>query len=153
MKLRMEDWKKDRIASALGGTNPTMLRRMKSGIAVLGDTQFLPGYCVLIAYPKAADLNALTPEGRAQFLLDMARVGDAIGGVCRPERINYEILGNTDAFLHAHIFPRYAWEEEEHRRMPVWLYPKENWSLPEYRFDPEKHGALRQALADALARG
>lgn len=36
MKLRMEDWKKDRIASALGDTNPTMLRRMKSGIAVLG---------------------------------------------------------------------------------------------------------------------
>ena len=39
---------------------------MPHSFAVIGDTQFLPGYCVL--------------------------------------------LGNTDAYLHAHLFPRHEWE-------------------------------------------
>lgn len=46
----MADWQKDRIASALRGENPTVLMRLQSGFAVFGDTQLLPGYCVLLAY-------------------------------------------------------------------------------------------------------
>lgn len=46
------EWKNDRIGSVLKGENPTVITRMRSGFAVLGDTQFLPGYCLLLAYPK-----------------------------------------------------------------------------------------------------
>lgn len=28
-------------------------------------------------------------------------------------RVNYEIFGNLDPFVHAHVFPRYAWESED----------------------------------------
>jgi diadenosine tetraphosphate (Ap4A) HIT family hydrolase len=35
--------------------------------------------------------------------------------------INYEILGNTDRALHAHIVPRYANEADEQRRKPIWF--------------------------------
>lgn len=45
----MDDWKKDRIGSALRGENPTVIARMKTGFAVIGDTQFLPGYCLLLS--------------------------------------------------------------------------------------------------------
>ena len=38
----MEDWKHDRIGAAERGENPTVVLRMPSGIAVMGDTQFLP---------------------------------------------------------------------------------------------------------------
>jgi diadenosine tetraphosphate (Ap4A) HIT family hydrolase len=45
----------------------------------------------------------------------MDRLGEAVE-VARAaadpafRRINLEILGNTDAFLHAHVWPRYNWE-------------------------------------------
>jgi diadenosine tetraphosphate (Ap4A) HIT family hydrolase len=140
------NWKDDRIGSAERGENPTVLLRMKSGFAVLGDAQFLPGYCVLLGVPKAGSLNDLTMKERSDFLLDMSILGDAVMSVCRPLRLNYEILGNTDSYLHAHVFPRYGWEEEARRKMPVWLYPKENWSQKEHQFDAAKHGDLKCKL-------
>ncbi len=144
------NWKQNRIEAALKGENPTVLIRMKSGFAVLGDTQFLPGYCILLGYPQAGSLNDLSIEQRADFLMDMTRIGDAITSVCKPFRVNYEILGNTDAFLHAHIFPRYEWEPEERRKAPVFLYPKENWTLEEHQFNKEKHATLREQLTIKL---
>jgi hypothetical protein len=55
----MGDWRRDRIASAERGENPAVLLRMPSGFAVMGDTQFLPGYCLLLAAPKVAHLTDL----------------------------------------------------------------------------------------------
>ena len=61
-------------------------------------------------------------------------------------RVNYEILGNTDPALHAHIVPRYASEPEDRRRMPIWLY---DWAAaPD--FSETTHGAMRQRIADEL---
>jgi len=123
---------------------------MKSGFVVLADTQFLPGYCILLACPKVKSLNDLDDVPRLLFLREMSIVGDAIMEVCRPLRINYEILGNTDAYLHAHIIPRYDWENDELRKLPVWLYSPEYRTSPEHQFSPEKHGELKRRLAEAL---
>lgn len=144
------NWKENRIEAALKGENPTVIIRMKSGFAVMGDTQFLPGYCVLLGYPTVNSLNHISIEKRAEFLVDMSILGDALMDVCKPIRINYEILGNTDAFLHAHVFPRYLWEDENRRKFPVFQYPKENWSKEEYQFNIEKHGLLKSQLAAKL---
>ena len=65
----MHDWKYDRVESAERGENPMVMARMKSGFAVVGDTQFLPGYSVLLAAPKVESLNELSLEERTQFLL------------------------------------------------------------------------------------
>lgn len=145
----MEDWKKDRLASALKGENPTVIAKMKSGFVVIGDTQFLPGYCVLLGYPKVNSLNDLNVSQREDFLIDMSLIGDAISDVCKPIRANYSIFGNLDNFLHAHIFPRYEWEEER-RKHPVSLYPKENWTIEKYQFSEEKHGELKTQLSMKL---
>jgi len=147
-KIVMDDWKKDRIGSALRGENPSVIARMKTGFAVIGDTQFLPGYCLLLSYPVVGSLNDLDAEARKDFLFDMSLIGDAITEVCKPLRINYEILGNTDPYLHAHIFPRYEWEEEEQRKRPVWLYPREQWN--ECQFSEERYGYLKQRLSMKL---
>jgi hypothetical protein len=48
----MADWRADRVDAAERGENPTVLRRMRSGFAVIGDSQFLPGYCLLLASPR-----------------------------------------------------------------------------------------------------
>lgn len=80
----------------------------------------------------------------------MSIVGDALLEVCQPLRINYDILGNTDNYLHAHIFPRYEWEHESQRKMPVWLYDKSNWSNKETAYYSKKHDNLRNRILKYL---
>jgi len=147
-----EDWKQDRIEAAKRGENPTVIARMPSGYAVMGDTQFLLGYCVLLATPQVAQLGDLPLAGRRAFLTDMALLGEAVTAACKPapRRINYEILGNTDPFLHAYLFPRYDTELPEFVRHPVWLYPRDRWSAPEYQFSEASHGAFKARIATKL---
>jgi diadenosine tetraphosphate (Ap4A) HIT family hydrolase len=136
----------DRVDLARRGANDAVICRLPSGWAVMGDVQFLPGYCLLLADPIVASLNDLDGARRADFLRDMARVGDAILRITSAERINYEILGNSEPELHAHVFPRYASEPPELRRRPAWFY---DWDVAP-RYDRETHAELREALRNAL---
>ncbi|WP_042440898.1 diadenosine tetraphosphate hydrolase [Streptacidiphilus albus] len=154
------DWRTDRIGSALAGENPSVLRRLDAGFAVIGDTQFLPGYSVLLADdPGVGRLSELPRDRRRAFLADMDRLGEAVELACRRSdpafrRVNLEILGNTDGFLHAHVWPRYEWEPAELVGLPVWLYSREHWSDPRHALGPA-HDGLRAAIGeelDALAR-
>jgi len=63
--------------------------------------------------------------------------------------VNLEILGNTDGFLHAHVWPRYEWEPSELVGWPVWLYPQERWTSGEFALGP-RHGRLRETIGVAL---
>jgi diadenosine tetraphosphate (Ap4A) HIT family hydrolase len=91
-----DDWKHDRIGSAERGENPMVLARMASGSAVMGGTQFLPGYCLLLASPQVGRLEDLAYTERTRFLADMGLLGEAVSLACRPRRMNYSIYGNTD---------------------------------------------------------
>lgn len=104
------------------GENPRVVARLGSGWAVMAEKQVLPGYCLLYPDPVVPTLNDLHHEARARFLADMAHLGDAILKVTDAVRINYEILGNQDPALHAHIIPRYEDEPEELRPRPIWFY-------------------------------
>ena len=146
----MEDWKKDRIGACVSGENPTVILRMKSGFAVMADNQFLPGYCILLRYPRAASLTELSLEERRQYLLDTTLIGEAIERVCRPRRVNYSTLMNTDDYLHTHIEARYDWEPEAYKFRPSWTYPEAERYREEYAFSEEKHGGLRKKLAETL---
>lgn len=146
----MENWKKDRIGSCISGENPTLMVKMKSGFAVIGDTQFLPGYCVLLHYPKVISLNELSLEERTQYLLDMTLIGDAIIKVCNPLRINYSTLMNLDHFLHTHIEARYDWEPEEYKCRPSYFYSKEKRYDAEFEYSDQKHGELKSKISDVL---
>jgi diadenosine tetraphosphate (Ap4A) HIT family hydrolase len=135
-----------RVEEAQQGKNPYVICRMPSGWAVLGDTQILPGYSILLSDPVVLDLNTLSLEDRARFLRDMSIIGDALLEVTDAALINYEILGNTDRALHAHIFPRYSDEPEVTRRRPIWF---SDWvNAP--KFDPERDAILMQKLADSI---
>jgi diadenosine tetraphosphate (Ap4A) HIT family hydrolase len=125
---------------------------MRSGIAVIGDTQFLPGYSLLLREPRIGRLEDLPLSEREIFLKEMAMLGEAVQIACSPRRVNYSIYGNTDAFLHAHVFPRYDWEPAERVTRPVWTYPEENWSNPLLEYDEQEHGALREQISAALKR-
>ena len=60
-----------------------------------------------------------------------------------------EILGNTDHYLHAHVWPRYVWEPPEMIGHPVWLDPTEKWSDPTTALGPQ-HDPLWAAITENL---
>ncbi|MET8586428.1 diadenosine tetraphosphate hydrolase [Streptomyces collinus] len=151
------DWRTDRIGAALRGENPTVLRRLVFGFAVIGDVQFLPGYSVLLAgEPGVQRLSDLPRAKRLSFLSDMDQLGEAVERACRRldtgfRRVNLEILGNTDPFLHAHVWPRFDWEPAELVGKPVWLYPRDRWSDERFRLS-SRHNVLRDAIGSELDR-
>jgi diadenosine tetraphosphate (Ap4A) HIT family hydrolase len=151
------DWRSDRIGSALRGENPNVLARLPAGFAVIGDVQWLPGYCVLLADdPAVTRLTDMPRPKRASFLHSMDLLGEAVELACAQAdpafcRVNLEILGNTDPVLHAHVWPRYDWEPASRIGSPVWLYE------PERRADPAtalgaQHDTLRAAITGHLER-
>ncbi|UYM05111.1 HIT family protein [Solicola gregarius] len=152
----MGDWRTDRIGSARRGENPTVLARMPSGFAVIGDVQWLPGYCVLLADgPEIGGLSDLPRDKRLEFLGSMAELSRAVEIACDElydgfRRVNVEILGNTDPYLHAHVWARYEWEPAELIGKPVWLYPSEHWSDPATALGPD-HDTLRAAIVRHLS--
>jgi diadenosine tetraphosphate (Ap4A) HIT family hydrolase len=136
----------ERVSLAREGKNPHLICRMSSGWAVMGDVQFLPGYCLLLPDPVVPSLNDLSASGRLGYLNDMATIGDALLRVTGACRINYEILGNSEPELHAHIFPRYSHEPEDFRCKPAWFY---DWiSAP--RYSVPSHGELCATLRAVL---
>ena len=151
------DWRDDRIGSALRGENPTVLAELQSGFAVIGDTQFLPGYCALLAKdPTATALSEMPRPARLQFFADVDLLAIAVERACRATmdgflRTNIDILGNSDAFVHAHVWPRFDWEPEDRRRKPVWLYSPAHWTDPAYALGAG-HARLRDALVAELGK-
>ena len=135
-----------RVDDLRAGSDPGFIARLASGWAVMGGHQVLPGYCLLLPDPVVPSLQALTGAGRAQFLMDMAALGDAVQIVTRALRINYAILGNLEPALHAHVIPRYQHEPAEYRSAHPWAY---DWNAaPAY--DPEQHRELRDRIHAAL---
>lgn len=137
-----------RVEQARRGENPTVIRRMRSGWLVLGDVQFLPGYCVLLSDPVVDSLNDLPREQRLVFLDDLALAGDAVLSVTGAARINYEILCNQEPALHAHVFPRYSHESDELRTRPVWFY---DWAGAE-PFNLARDADLMRRIGEAVDR-
>lgn len=150
-----DDWKQDRIRAAHEGRNPTVLAKLPESFAVIGDTQHLPGYCVLLVDDPAIDrLTDLPRTRRLTFLESMDRLGNAVENACSEldpqfRRLNYEILGNTDAYLHAHIFARYNWEPADRIGGPVWQYDRAVRQADEVALGPQ-HDALRQRIVHYL---
>ncbi|MGW7172258.1 HIT family protein [Streptomyces xanthophaeus] len=149
----MEHWTHDRLGAAERGENPTVLAQMRTGWAVIGDIQHLPGYCLLLYAGPANHLTDLPRAERARFLLDLSLLGEAVETVCGqrdPEfrRLNYEVLGNSWEHLHGHVHPRYHWEPPALLHGPVWRYGEQR-TAPEHRLGP-RHKDLQLDISHAL---
>ncbi|MFG1792509.1 diadenosine tetraphosphate hydrolase [Nocardia sp. NPDC049149] len=147
------DFRIDPIGAARQRTNPTVLCRMRTGWAVMGNTQHLPGYCVLLHDGAADQLTELPRAERVTFMHDMVLLGEAVEKACRAAdpafaRINYEVLGNLWPHLHGHIHARYHWEPDHLRIGPVYLYGPDR-DAPEHQLSA-RHDTLRNAIAMAL---
>src|SRR5271163_5244952 len=108
------------VEGCRAGQLASCVARLRSGWVIMGERQVLAGYCLLLPDPVVPHLNALPSEARAQFLSDMAIVGDALLDVTSALRINYAIFGNVEPALHAHVFPRHSSEPEAARSAQPW---------------------------------
>ncbi|WP_109773885.1 HIT domain-containing protein [Quadrisphaera granulorum] len=150
-----EAWRGDKVGAALRGENPRVFARLPASFAAMGDTQFLPGYCVLLTDdPAATRLSDLSTAARRDYMDSVAALAAAVEGACAAadpafRRVNIEILGNASPYLHTHIWPRYEWEPADVVRRPVWVYPIERWHEPATALGPQ-HDPLRRAIAERL---
>ena len=66
----------------------------------------LPGYVCLVAKRHVREPFELPEQEREAFWRDVDRVAQALHVGLRPDKMNYEIHGNTIPHLHMHLFPR-----------------------------------------------
>ena len=137
-----------RVEAARRSENPTVIARVRSGWVVMGDEQVVEGYCLLLSDPVVPSLNSLDEAARLAYLSDMVALGDAVARVTGAARINYEILGNLEPALHAHVVPRYATEPEALRTRPFWFY---EWGAAR-KFDPDSDRAYMEKVRAELSR-
>lgn len=91
---------------------------LPASIAILAPDQYYQGYTMVLARTHATELYDLSAPESAQYFNDMLGVARAIAGAFRPRKMNYEVLGNTVAHLHWHLFPRYDWDPNP--KGPIW---------------------------------
>ena len=91
---------------------------LPTAVAVLGSDQYYKGYTLVIARRHATELYHLSDAESTAYFQDMLRVARAIDRVFSPRKMNYELLGNTVAHLHWHLFPRYA--DDPNPTRPTW---------------------------------
>ena len=126
------------VEACRAGTHAPLIARMRSGWAVMGNSQFLRGYSLLLPDPVVAHLNVMPASARGQFLADMANLGDAVLAATNALRINYSMFGNVEPALHAHVIPRFTDEPESMRTAHPWAY---DWNAAP-QFDAAIHGTL-----------
>jgi diadenosine tetraphosphate (Ap4A) HIT family hydrolase len=134
------------VEACRAGALPAVVARLHSGWVVMAERQVLTGYCLLLPDPVVPDLNALSPAARAQFLSDMARVGDALLATTGAVRINYAMFGNVEPALHAHIFPRHAAELAATKGAQPWAL---DWNVA-VPYSAAEHGELQRRVASKL---
>jgi diadenosine tetraphosphate (Ap4A) HIT family hydrolase len=105
------------------GKAQNFIAELNNSYVVLGDAQFYRGYCILLGKHHARELFELPREEALGLADELRSVAEAIHQVTRPLKLNYECLGNLEAHVHWHIFPRYLSEDEKLRKAPVWERP------------------------------
>ena len=69
-----------RVDALRAGRDPAFVARLASGWAVLGERQFLPGYCLLLPDPVVPTLNALQGGNCIAFLFDDTLIVSTLSG-------------------------------------------------------------------------
>jgi len=73
---------------------------------------------MVVSKTHATELYELPQHQSTQYFIDMLAVARAIAAAFRPRKMNYEVLGNSVAHLHWHLFPRYDWDPNP--KGPIW---------------------------------
>ena len=118
----------ERIEMIKEQKNPYFVKELDTGYVVIGDHQFFHGYTLFLYKEHQTELHHLDRDTKLRFLEEMSLVQEAVAMAFGAEKMNCELLGNGDAHLHWHLFPRKAGDLGvfgHSGRGPVWWYPWE----------------------------
>ena len=74
---------------------------------VLFKEQSHPGRVIVAHKDHISELVDISPEDRAAYFEDVARVSRAIHKAFRPDKINYGAYGDGGCHMHFHLVPKY----------------------------------------------
>ena len=135
-----------RIALIKKGANPYFVKELETGYLVIGDHQYL-------AKEHVTELHHLKKETRLHFLEEMSVVQEAVAKAFTAEKMNIELLGNGDAHLHWHLFPRRRGDMNGHGlngRGPVWWVPFEEMTAETYQAKTDEIKQLVKRLSSEV---
>jgi diadenosine tetraphosphate (Ap4A) HIT family hydrolase len=84
-----------------------LVARLETSNLRLVKNQYARGYCVLLFREHACELHELPADRQAALMRDLSRAGTAIASTFKPDKMNYQLLGNLVPHIHWHIVPRY----------------------------------------------
>lgn len=134
----------ERIELIKQGKNPHFVKELETGYVVIGDGQYFKGYTLFLAKEHVTELHQMEYETKIKFLEEMSIVQEAVAKAFQAEKMNIELLGNGDAHVHWHLFPRKAGDMKgygHNGRGPVWWVPREEMSSEEYQ--PKENDLLQ----------
>ncbi len=143
----------DRIEMIREGSNPYFVKELETGYVVIGDHQHFKGYTLFLCKKHETELFHLDKAFCAKFMEEMVTVAEAAKNAFHAEKMNYECLGQGDAHLHWHLYPRVSGDIEDygnHGRGPVWWYPMDKMYADSNRPTTEELEKLKQALLAEL---
>ena len=126
----------ERIELIKQGKNPHFVKELETGYVVIGDGQYFKGYTLFLAKEHVTELHQMEYETKIKFLEEMSIVQEAVAKAFQADKMNIELLGNGDAHVHWHLFPRKAGDMHgygHNGRGPVWWVPWEEMSSEEYQ--------------------
>lgn len=139
------------------GTNPYFVKELDTGYVVIGDNQHFYGYTLFLYkfHGDKTELFHLDKLERQKFMEEMTMVAQAVQNAFGAEKINYELLGNGEAHLHWHIYPRRTGDIESYGnngKGPVWWYPMEKMYCDESRPSEKELSEMKMKLLAELNR-
>lgn len=139
-----------RILDIKNGANKYFVKELNTGYVVIGDHQLFKGYTLFLFKEHITELHFLEAEIRKEFLYEMSLVSEAVFNAFKPDKLNYEMLGNGDSHMHWHLFPRR--EGDMNIRGPVWWADKELMFSDEVRPSDEELESMKSTLLNELEK-
>ncbi|KAA0891315.1 HIT family protein [Oryzomonas rubra] len=120
------------------------IAELEHSYVILNRDQFFPGYTLLFSKTHVTELFHLDRRVRGELMEEISRVAEALFATFRPDKINYELLGNMVPHMHWHLVPRFASEPLWPR--PIWAEPHDDVLLA-----PEGYHRTIERIREALA--
>lgn len=116
---------------------------LEHSFVALNRDQFFPGYTLLFTKQHVTELFHLDRAVRAALMEEVSTVAQALHAQFRPDKVNYELLGNMVPHIHWHLVPRFAQDPLWPR--PIWAEPHDETRLTAAGYR-ERIQLIRQAL-------
>lgn len=139
----------ERVEMIKQGKNRYFVKELETGYVVIGDHQHFKGYTLFLCKEHKSELFYLDRDVRMLFLKEMSIVCEAVSKAFQADKMNVECLGNGDAHLHWHLFPRVDGDLKEYGNAgkgPVWWYPMEEMMKEENVPDDASLSEMKQKL-------